>query len=59
LGEIELESADGGEGFADAVAPIGGISLMDAVELGLKVERHKRPKPVFVINHIEEKPTEN
>jgi uncharacterized protein (TIGR03435 family) len=41
--------------------PIGGISLFDAVDkqLGLKLERHRRPEPVFVIDHIEEKPTEN
>jgi uncharacterized protein (TIGR03435 family) len=41
--------------------PIGGISLFDAMEkqLGLKLEVHKRPEPVFVIDHIEEKPTEN
>jgi uncharacterized protein (TIGR03435 family) len=41
--------------------PVGGISLFDAVEkqLGLKLEVHKRPEPVFVIDHIEEKPTDN
>ena len=48
---------------ADAVAadPGGGTSLFDAVEkqLGLKLESQKRPYPVFVIDHIEEKPTEN
>jgi len=48
---------------ADGIAsdPIGGISLLDAVEkqLGLKLELHKRPLPVLVIDHIEEMPTEN
>jgi uncharacterized protein (TIGR03435 family) len=41
--------------------PVGGTSLFDAVEkqLGLKLEMQKRPYPVFVIDHIEEKPTEN
>jgi uncharacterized protein (TIGR03435 family) len=28
-------------------------------ELGLKLEKQRRPAPVLVIDHIEEKPTEN
>jgi uncharacterized protein (TIGR03435 family) len=46
---------------AGVVDPIGGISLFDALEkqLGLKLEVHKRPEPVFIIDHIEEKPTAN
>ena len=41
--------------------PVGGVSLFDAIEkqLGLKLEVQKRPEPVFVIDHIEEKPTDN
>ena len=41
--------------------PPGAVSLFDAVEkqLGLKLEKHQRPEPVFVIDHIEEKPTDN
>jgi len=41
--------------------PVGGTSFFDAVEkqLGLKLEAQKRSYPVFVIDHIEEKPTEN
>jgi len=41
--------------------PVGGTSIFDAVEkqLGLKLESQKRSYPVFVIDHIEEKPTEN
>jgi uncharacterized protein (TIGR03435 family) len=41
--------------------PTGGVSLFDAVEkqLGLKLEAQKRSHPVFVIDHIEEKPTDN
>ncbi len=41
--------------------PVGGVSLFDALQkqLGLKLERHKRPEPVFVIDHIEEKPVDN
>jgi uncharacterized protein (TIGR03435 family) len=45
----------------EASDPIGGTSLFDAVEkqLGLKLEMQKRAYPVFVIDHIEEKPTDN
>jgi uncharacterized protein (TIGR03435 family) len=41
--------------------PIGGTSIFDAVEkdLGLKLEQQKRSYPVFIIDHIEEKPIEN
>jgi uncharacterized protein (TIGR03435 family) len=44
-----------------SVDPVGGISLFDAVEkqLGRKLEKHKRPEPVFVIAHLEEKSTDN
>lgn len=56
--------AGGAGGAADVAAsdPVGGgASLFDAVEkqLGLKLEARKRTHPVFVIDHIEEKPTEN
>lgn len=49
---------------ADVTAsdPIGGgVSLFDAVEkqLGLKLEVRKRTHSVLVIDHIEEKPTDN
>jgi uncharacterized protein (TIGR03435 family) len=41
--------------------PVGGTSLFDAVEkqLGLKLEMQKRAYPSLIIDHIEEKPTEN
>ena len=41
--------------------PVGGASLVEAIDkqLGLKLEAQKRTYPVFVIDHIEEKPTEN
>jgi uncharacterized protein (TIGR03435 family) len=41
--------------------PNGAVSLFDAVsrQLGLKLEKQRRPLPVLVIDHIEEKPTEN
>jgi uncharacterized protein (TIGR03435 family) len=45
----------------EATEPSGAVSFADAMEkqLGLKLEVHKRPEPVLVIDHIEEKPTEN
>jgi uncharacterized protein (TIGR03435 family) len=48
----------GAGGLSD---PNGAISLFNAIDkqLGLKLEMHKRPEPVFVIDHIEEKPTDN
>jgi uncharacterized protein (TIGR03435 family) len=41
--------------------PNGALSLFEAVskQLGLKLEKERRPVPVLVIDHIEEKPTEN
>jgi uncharacterized protein (TIGR03435 family) len=41
--------------------PVGGSSFFDVIEkqLGLKLEAQKRSYPVFVIDHIEEKPTDN
>jgi uncharacterized protein (TIGR03435 family) len=50
-------------GGADSGAsePNGAISLMEAVskQLGLKMEMQKHPLPVLVVDHLEEKPTEN
>ena len=41
--------------------PNGALSIFDAVsrQLGLKLEKTKRPYPVLVIDHIEETPTAN
>ena len=41
--------------------PNGGLSLPDAMakQLGVKLEKTRRPSPVLVIDHIEEKPTDN
>jgi uncharacterized protein (TIGR03435 family) len=47
---------------APAVAdPSGGLSLPDAInkQLGVKLEKQRRPSPVLVIDHIEEKPTDD
>ncbi len=45
----------------DAADPSGGLSLFDAVkqQLGLKLEARKRPMPVLVIDHVDEKPSDN
>ncbi len=50
-------SAPGGE----APDPNGALSVQDAMErqLGLKLVTRKRPVRVLVIDHIEEKPSEN
>jgi uncharacterized protein (TIGR03435 family) len=46
---------------AGAADPSGGLSLFDAVskQLGLKLEMQKRPMPVLVIDHVEQKPADN
>lgn len=49
-----------GSSSSNASEPNGGISLFDAInkQLGLKLEKQKRPEPMLVIDHIE-KPTDN
>jgi len=51
----------GGPAGPTASDPVGGVSLFEAIDkqLGLKLEAQKRTYPVFVIDHIEEKPTDN
>ncbi len=46
---------------ATASDPNGSLTLFEAIEkqLGLKLEATKRPVPVLVIDHAEQKPTEN
>jgi uncharacterized protein (TIGR03435 family) len=57
--------ADAGQqptgGVSTASEPNGALSLQDAIreQLGLKLEEKKRPVPVLVIDHVEEKPTAN
>jgi uncharacterized protein (TIGR03435 family) len=57
--------AGGAEGRGAAVAeasdPGGTLTIFAAVEkqLGLKLELQKRPEPVIVIDHLEEKPSGN
>jgi uncharacterized protein (TIGR03435 family) len=63
---------DGGGGVAGGLGaaagdgnsasdPTGGMTLFEAIEkqLGLKLEMQKRPVTVYVIDHMEQKPTEN
>jgi uncharacterized protein (TIGR03435 family) len=54
-------SPDGSAAAPDVSDPSGAISLPDAIykTLGLKLEKVKRPVPMLVIDHIEEKPTDN
>jgi uncharacterized protein (TIGR03435 family) len=44
-----------------AVEPMGGVSLEDALrkQLGLELKISKKPQPVLVIDHMLEKPIEN
>jgi uncharacterized protein (TIGR03435 family) len=52
----------GGPGGAQAASdPSGSYTIFEAMEkqLGLKLEKQKRPMQVFVIDHIEQKPTDN
>jgi uncharacterized protein (TIGR03435 family) len=48
-------------GAPAASTPDDAVTVFEAVEkqLGLKLEKQKRPMPVIVIDHIEQKPTEN
>lgn len=52
---------DGGPAGEPSPDSIERISLFTAIEkqLGLKLQVHKRPMPVFVIDHIEQKPADN
>jgi uncharacterized protein (TIGR03435 family) len=57
-GPVSPQPADAGAVASD---PTGAVTLFEAVEkqLGLKLEAKKRPTPVLVIDHVEQKPTEN
>jgi uncharacterized protein (TIGR03435 family) len=60
---VKGSAVGSGDASASGTAsePNGALSFFDAVnkQLGLKLEKEKRPVPVLVIDHIEEKPTEN
>jgi uncharacterized protein (TIGR03435 family) len=55
------DGAPTGPGADQASDPTGALSLLDALpkQLGLKLEMQKHPKPVLVIDHVEQKPTDN
>jgi uncharacterized protein (TIGR03435 family) len=57
----ESGAAAAGGGPAAPADPNGGYSIFEAVEkeLGLKLEKEKRTMAVTVIDHLEQKPTEN
>jgi uncharacterized protein (TIGR03435 family) len=64
LGGPGARSGEGGGpvGASPAAAdPSGGMSLFDAVQkqLGLKLELRKRPMRVLVIDHVDEKPSDD
>jgi uncharacterized protein (TIGR03435 family) len=55
------DAGPAGAPIPTAADPSGGLTLFEAVEkeLGLKLESRKRSLPVIVIDHFEQKPTEN
>ncbi|MCU1237158.1 MAG: hypothetical protein JWP63_5125, partial [Candidatus Solibacter sp.] len=59
-GRSEGDGASAGP-VPEASLPSGALSLFDALnkQLGLKLETQKRPTPVLVIEHVEQKPTDN
>jgi uncharacterized protein (TIGR03435 family) len=63
LGERRARAESPGPAGVDSTAsdPTSGLSMAQALEkqLGLKLELQKRPMPVLVIDHVEQKPTEN
>ena len=62
-GQVGRGAGGNAAGGADPSAndPSGGLSVFDAInkQLGLKIEKVKRPLPVLVIDHVEEKPIDN
>jgi uncharacterized protein (TIGR03435 family) len=50
-----------GDAGNEASAPSGAVSIAEALEkqAGLKLEPMKRKVQVMVIDHVEQKPTEN
>jgi uncharacterized protein (TIGR03435 family) len=55
------QSGAGGGAAAAPSDPNGSLTVFEAIDkqLGLKMEKQKRPMPVMMIDHIEQKPTEN
>jgi uncharacterized protein (TIGR03435 family) len=62
VGLLQGGGGRGGDSSAPGASdPNGALSLPDAAnkQLGLKLELQKRMIPVLIIDHVEEKPTEN
>jgi uncharacterized protein (TIGR03435 family) len=63
INDYSLPSGPPGESGSSAAGadPNGAIPLFDAIkqQLGLKIEKQKRSIPMLVIDHIDEKPTDN
>jgi uncharacterized protein (TIGR03435 family) len=55
------DAGPAGPDAPSASDPSGGLTLFEAIDkqLGLKLEMQKRPMPVVVIDHLEQKPTDN
>ncbi|HUA62996.1 MAG TPA: TIGR03435 family protein [Verrucomicrobiae bacterium] len=55
------DAGPGGAAVPTAADPTAGLTIFEAVEkqLGLKLAMQKRPMQVIVIDHLEQKPTEN
>jgi uncharacterized protein (TIGR03435 family) len=60
-GDRPMESGPPGAAVPMASDPTGRLTIFEAIEkeLGLKLVSQKRTMPVIVIDHIEQKPTEN
>jgi uncharacterized protein (TIGR03435 family) len=61
IGALQQNGAPRESGATEASETSGALSLPDAIskQLGLKLEMQKRMLPVLVIDHIDEKPTDN
>jgi uncharacterized protein (TIGR03435 family) len=63
INDYSLPAAPPGESGSSAAGadPTGAIPLFEAIkqQLGLKIEKQKRPVSMLVIDHIDEKPTDN
>jgi uncharacterized protein (TIGR03435 family) len=58
----QAQQSGAGAGTAAAPSdPNGSLTVFEAIDkqLGLKMEKQKRPMPVMMIDHIDQKPTEN
>jgi uncharacterized protein (TIGR03435 family) len=61
MGPARTAEAGQPNDVATASDPSGGYTVFEAIDkqLGLKLEMQKRPVPVIVVDHLEQKPTDN